>query len=313
MPEPQVTIVVPVHNGERYLSQALESIAAQTFDAWETVVVDDASSDGSLELATAFARGHPGRVQVIPLTENLGVAGARNAGLRAAARGRLVVLLDQDDYLLDHYLDTTVRLFDAGQAAGRRMGIVVPDGFIQTDGGIQHTSSEYYWWCDQLDYERMLECNYITGRATFSRAAFDEVGGFDAACLTADDYDMWLRLLEAGYEVVTTREPLYVYRIHADAQTQDKLKVAHGALAAFDAARRRGTLSPRQGRIVQRRVRHYRAVRDRAVVARALAERRFAAAARVALTGAPSAAMAVLEHPRWWPRRRRRVLGSSAS
>ncbi len=289
---------MPVHNGEHYLAQALESIAAQTFEDWEAVIVDDASSDGSLELARAFARRHPSQVQVIALGHNVGVAEARNAAIRAARGGRLVVLLDQDDYLLQGYLARAVELFDAAAAA--RPGIVACNGLIETQMGIEATFAERYWWRDELDLDRMLECNYILARAMFSRAAFEEVGGFDPRCLTADDYDLWLRLLEAGYAVVTTREPLVVYRIHAAAQSRDKRRLAEGSLAAYRRALARGALTPRQRRTVRARIRHYGAVRDRTAVGVAISERRFLHAGGWALRAAPSGLLAFLQNPQRW-------------
>ena len=310
MDTPVVTVVVPVYNGERFLQQALDSIAAQTFGAWEAVIVDDDSRDGSLALAQRFADSHPGKVKVVSLEHNLGVAGARNAGLAAARGGRLVVLLDQDDYLFDSYLAKTVKLFDDAVAQGRRPGIVAPNGLVETEHGIDQTWAERYWWRDELGYEDMLTRNYIMARAMFSRSAFDEVGGFDPACLTADDYDLWLRLLEAGYGVVTTREPLFVYRVHEDAQSQSKLRVANSALAAYGRAIERGAMTRRQVRVTKRRIRHYRAVRDRAEVGQALSEGRWQHAARTAVTGAPSALVAMLEHRRWWSDQRRKLFAS---
>jgi glycosyltransferase involved in cell wall biosynthesis len=299
-PAPRVTVVVPVYNGEAHLRQALNSIVAQTFDDWEAVIVDDASGDGSGDLAAAFAHEHPTRIRLVSLTQNVGVAGARSAAVRASRGGDLVALLDQDDYWQKDYLAATVSLYDRATARGARPGIVACNAHIETADGLDGTFAERFWWLDQIDYDAMIERNYVLARALFSRAAFDEVGGFSGACLAADDYDLWLRMMEAGYEVVTTREPLVVYRIHPLAQSRNELLMHEGALAAYSRALERGHLSPHQQRRVRSRMRHFRALRERAIVRAALAERRPALAGMLALRALPHGFIAVLQDPSRW-------------
>jgi glycosyltransferase involved in cell wall biosynthesis len=95
--QPSVSVIVPVYKGERFLAEALESVAAQTYAPLETIVVDDGSPDRSAEIAAGRAG-----VQVVRQA-NQGVAAARNAGL-AVARGELVAFLDQDDQWLPQKL-----------------------------------------------------------------------------------------------------------------------------------------------------------------------------------------------------------------
>jgi glycosyltransferase involved in cell wall biosynthesis len=307
---PRVTIAVPVHNGERYLVEALNSIAAQTFTEWEAVIVDDASTDGSGALAAQFADRHPGKVRLVALEENVGVAQARNIAIRSAGGGELVALLDQDDYWRPDYLEHVVGLFVAAAARGRRPGIVACNAWIDSgEGPSGETFAERFWWSDQIDYDAMIERNYILARALFSRAAFDEVGEFDRACLAGDDYDLWLRLLEAGYSVVTTREPVVVYRIHADAQSSDHRFLAEGTIAAYRRALERGAISRSQRRAIHARLRHYRAVREGARLRTALTERRRSDAVVLALRALPLGMLAFLQDPRRWAEWTRATLG----
>src|SRR4051812_12341186 len=95
---PEVSVVVPAYNAARYLAQTLESVRAQTFTAWELIVIDDGSSDDTLAVAQEFAR----RDQRISACRqaNAGVAAARNAGLREANREAWAIMfLDADDVL----------------------------------------------------------------------------------------------------------------------------------------------------------------------------------------------------------------------
>lgn len=91
---PLVSVIIPVFNRPKSLTSALRSVFAQTFPDWELVVVDDASSDESAEVALRI--GHPGRIRVIRHDRNQGPSAARNTGV-LAARGRYVSFLDSDD------------------------------------------------------------------------------------------------------------------------------------------------------------------------------------------------------------------------
>src|SRR5258708_7976791 len=98
----QVTVVIPAYNAEATLDQTLQSLRAQTYAAWNAIVVDDGSRDGTFAIAEKIARANP-RVRIIRQT-NAGESAARNAGL-AEATGEWLVFLDADDWLLPTYLE----------------------------------------------------------------------------------------------------------------------------------------------------------------------------------------------------------------
>jgi CDP-glycerol glycerophosphotransferase (TagB/SpsB family) len=92
------SIIVPVHRVRAYLRECLDSLGAQSFADYELIAIDDASPDGSGEILDDYAGGD-GRIRVLHLAENVGLGGARNAGLELAT-GRYVLFLDSDDTLL---------------------------------------------------------------------------------------------------------------------------------------------------------------------------------------------------------------------
>ena len=93
---PLVSIIIPLYNCERYLAETLDSIVSQSLSSWEAILVDDCSSDGSLEIALQFSeRDH--RFVVLRNDCNRGAAFSRNRAL-AAACGRFIAYLDSDDY-----------------------------------------------------------------------------------------------------------------------------------------------------------------------------------------------------------------------
>src|SRR6476620_11313543 len=98
---PIVSVVMPIHNSEAYLTDSIESIVAQTFLDWELICVDDGSSDGSLEILRRYERADR-RVCVIT-RPNTDVARARNDGMGAAC-GRYIAAMDSDDVALPERL-----------------------------------------------------------------------------------------------------------------------------------------------------------------------------------------------------------------
>jgi hypothetical protein len=93
MSDPAVSVVIPTYNRERFIGSAVRSIVVQTFADWELIVVDDGSTDSTVECVAAI--GDP-RVRIVRLTSNCGIAAARNRGLEEA-RGRYIAWLDSDD------------------------------------------------------------------------------------------------------------------------------------------------------------------------------------------------------------------------
>lgn len=305
---PRVAVIVPAHDRADLLPEALESVVRQTYRDWQAIVVDDASADDTYAVARSFAERHPGRITALRLERNVGVGAARTIAARAAHGAELLCLLDHDDALGEDYLTRMVGAYDAALAAGGRPGVVTCDGLFLTPEGITgETWFGRYGLADPLDLDAMVRQNQVFPRALFPRAAFERVGGaFASECLGFDDYDLWLRLLEGGYEAVVVREPLVVYRDHPASYSWNRVARAEGAIVTYRRALRRGALTSRQRRIARRRILHYRASLEWELLRQALARRHGVAAARLAVRAIPLAAAAFVQQPaRWraWSRR----------
>ena len=299
--EQRVTVAVPMHNGVRYLEEAVESIRAQRYASWQAVLVDDASSDGTHALACELAARDPDRISVVRLERNVGVAGARAAAIAAARPTELVALLDQDDVLAEHYLERCVALYDEGVAAGRSVGIVSCDvWFFDSSGARSGTLSQLQGWVGDVTYDRMIQRNCVCARALFSREAYEHAGGFQTETQPSDDYDLWLRMLELGYEVVTTPELLAGYRRHDGATSRDEARMASAAIVVHRRALSRGAVTRTQRRALRARIRHHRALRERARLGQALADRRMLAAGTRAARAAGYGSIAFVQTPSRW-------------
>ena len=118
-----VSVVVIFLDEARFLGEAVESVLAQTYDAWELLLVDDGSTDGSSELARAYAARDPARVRYLehPSHRNLGMSASRNLGL-GEARGQYVAFLDADDALYPQVLAEQVTTIEAHPEAAMVYG-----------------------------------------------------------------------------------------------------------------------------------------------------------------------------------------------
>jgi glycosyltransferase involved in cell wall biosynthesis len=189
MAEPLVSIIVPTYNRAALLAEALASVRAQTFGDWECIVVDDGSTDGTAALlATLDER----RFRIVRSEHSGNPAHARNAGL-ADARGRYLAFLDDDDLWKPGKLAAQVPLLTNGSF---RWSFT---GFVKVD------SAGALTWQTTPDW--------IRGGFILEPLLENEVGGFDEAARTREDYAMWLDLA-ARAEVVTTPQHLTIVRDH---------------------------------------------------------------------------------------------------
>ena len=293
---PRVSVIIPAHNARESLAETLDSVIAQTYGDWEAIVADDASSDGTGELA---ARYHP-QVQCIRSARNLGIGGARNLALTRAA-GELVALLDADDVWLPHYLERQVARYDATVARGANVGIVCCDAqMLGPKGPRARTASQRNGWADPVTLTTLLRANTICVSAIVPRAVIDELGGFATDCLGTEDYDMWLRILESGRTVLAVREPLFRYRIAQTAVSANVAGMARATQTTYRHALERGHLDARQRAIARRQLRLQRFV-ERWEEAAAWRRRTGRLPWRLMASAGPLGARVVLERPTRWP------------
>ncbi len=210
-----LSVVMPTYNGERYLAPALESLLPQLDAGVELVVVDDGSTDGTVELVERLTRGTATRV-LRPGRVGNWVA-ATNVGLREA-RGEWACFLHQDDLWLPGCL---ARL--RGALATAPGALVVHDTRFVDPAGAPLGP----WTCPlpggdvapAAFVERLLIQNFVSINAgAFRRAVALEQGGLDERLWFSADWDLWLRLGASG-PVRVLREALGAYRVHPESQT----------------------------------------------------------------------------------------------
>ena len=208
----RVSVVIPSYNAEGFLDEALRSVLEQTRAADEIVVVDDASSDRTVEIAQTFSP----RVRVMVNSTNAGPGVRRNQGAHDT-NGDVLAFLDADDRWDAHHLEEMIELLDRYPDAGfafsrvRLMGArsgVWPESTMCSD-------QPRYLVMDLLRGNR-IHCS----SALVRRAAFEGIGGFDESArfyrgrrVQAEDYDFFLRL-SRKWRSVGSENPTADYRWH---------------------------------------------------------------------------------------------------
>jgi teichuronic acid biosynthesis glycosyltransferase TuaG len=304
---PRVSVIVPAYNAERYLPETLASVEAQTYDDWEVIVSDDASTDGTPHAVAAFG----GRVKLVSASSNSGIGSARNLAIKAS-KGELLAFLDADDLWLPDYLERQVALYDDSARVADDVGIVACDArILGPDGYRSQTYMEAVRFPQEVTLTRLLSSNPIFVSALCPTAIVEEVGCFALDLVGTEDYDLWLKIVERGYRVVANRQPLAVYRLTPGSVSTDINRGTAALERTYRRALERGRLTRRQRRIARRSVRFWRALREVNAIReqRRLGDLRW----KRVLCAMPLFVVVKLEHPEQWLDAFRHAIGRPAT
>ena len=205
---PLVSVIIPNYNYARYLKEAISSVQAQTYSNTEIIVVNNGSTDDSLRLLQQYGS------QIILINqENLGQAGARNSGLRAA-KGDLIAFLDADDFWQNDKLEKQIRLITSDTE-------LVYSGisrFRDTSRRVESISlPQFKGDCHYYFTDLTAVSIVLSGESTslFTRNLLNLVGNFDLDLNSASGWDFFRRCsILTNFDFVP--EPLTNYRMHSN-------------------------------------------------------------------------------------------------
>ena len=219
MKRPLVTIIIPTFNRLNWIPVCLDSIKAQTYPHIETLVIDDGSTDGTVEWLKSQPAYQHAQVHVQP--KNGGASIARNDGIRLA-RGELIAFIDSDDALLPHHIETAVSVFEKYPNTGLfccDSTLIDSNGNVLFEGStwhqIQSEARNHPVQTGFRSLKNIFEFSHIFPGFTLPKAVFEKIGDFDQSIFPMDDYDLSLRVAGAGYQVYYCNEPLALRREHS--------------------------------------------------------------------------------------------------
>lgn len=209
---PSVSVIVPVYDAERFLSDAVESILDQSFRDWELLLVDDCSPDRSGEICRDFEKTDPVRIRYIRHPENRGVSAARNTGLDNA-RGRYIVFLDADDRYFSDALEVLVATAETSPKAGIVAGEFI-HGRSPEEGTVVASGKPTRSLSPEEALEMVLyqhpELDHSPWAKLYRRELFDGLRFREG--IKFEDMEIFPKLLRKSSSVILLGRPVYFYR-----------------------------------------------------------------------------------------------------
>jgi len=207
---PRVGVVIPCFNQGQYAKECVDSLHAQTYPNWHAVLVNDASTDGvTADLCNALAHE---RVKVVHMERNHGRASVRNQGVAQLGQVDFILMQDCDDKLSPTYIQQLIDAINGND----KVGVVYSTLHFFGNGSAENQMT---WPVKPWDRSQMYLDNVIPGPGTVFRAkALNQTDGWraDFNQYSGEDYDIWLQVVEAGWEPLWVRSAVLHYRQHGD-------------------------------------------------------------------------------------------------
>ena len=198
----RISIVLPTYNGSRYLREAIQSCLDQSYEDWELIVVDDASTDETPSIIAAFA-AQDERIRAIRNQTNRMLPGSLNVGF-AAARGELLSWTSDDNLYRPHAMAMMAAVLEENPAVGFvYSGMNVIDGEGRPLGPAAWVAPP-----DQLPRASCIGASFL-----YRRGVMERVGRYDESLPLVEDYDFWMRVSRQA-RMHYLPEDLYLYRTH---------------------------------------------------------------------------------------------------
>ncbi|MDT5059762.1 MAG: hypothetical protein QOH63_221 [Acidobacteriota bacterium] len=235
---PAVSIIIPAFNTASYIGETLDSVFAQTFTDYETIVVNDGSPDTD-ELERVLEAYNE---RIIYLKqENRGPSGARNIAI-LKARGEYVALLDSDDVWLPNYLAQQMRALRKNRA----LDLIYTDALLVGDSPLAgRTFMEDNPSRGGVTFESLLrwDCTVITSCTVARRQSLIDAGLFDERFYYSEDFDLWLRLAHRGGQLGYQKQVLARHRLHPTSLCADGVRQLNGEIKVYEKWLRESSLS----------------------------------------------------------------------
>ena len=203
---PLVTVLMALYNGGEYLKQSVRSVLTQTYADFEFLIIDDCSTDNSVETVRSF---QDPRIRIITNEKNVGQTKSLNVGLREA-RGKYAARIDADDVALPNWLEAQVKFVQDNP----QYSVVSAYGLVIDEKNRLHKSYNTPSESDDIILRAVVHSpiNHVVSLIKVEDAL--KVGGYTENYRIAADYDLWRKLLHQGYQLTTNPVPLAAIRVH---------------------------------------------------------------------------------------------------
>lgn len=205
-----ISIILPVYNGELFLSEAIESCLNQSYQNFELIIVNDCSTDKSLNISKSYA-AKDSRIIIIDNKENKKLPESLNIGHKKAV-GEYITWTSDDNILKNNFLEALVASLKNNKAdiVYSNYDIILADGSLKRIHNVGPT-------------EHLVFGNKIGASFLYKKEVFDKLNGFDDSLFLLEDYDFWLRA-SIRFKLFQIKDNLYQYRLHESSLTYKVFK-----------------------------------------------------------------------------------------
>ena len=236
MTTPLLTIAIPSHNHAKYIAQTIQSSLDQSFQDFEILIVDDASSDNSLEIIKSFKDP---RIKLIELKTNVGVCETSNICIENC-QTKYITLIASDDIMMPEKLAKQISFLEKNSDFGAvfsGMEIIDENNKINVKKTNKFTKifekenrGRYQWLNHFFHSGNCMAATTLLAKTEALRA----IGGFDLSISQAHDFDLWVKLCLAGYEIRIIHEKLLQYRERSHAMNMSSSTIKTRTRLVFD-------------------------------------------------------------------------------
>ncbi|MBM4053175.1 MAG: glycosyltransferase [Planctomycetes bacterium] len=202
--KPLVSIIMPTYNCATYLPESIDSVLAQTYEAYEIIVIDDGSTDNTKSVLAPYME----KIRYIDLGRNKGLPTARNLGIESA-KGEFIAFLDADDIWMPEKLELSIDQFlknpDVGMVYSKHINVDSKSRY--REGKIKGKLPSGNIFAQLFFEQNFVICSSVVVR----KEVFNKAGLFDYELVNCQDWDMWLRIA-FYYKAIGINTPLVKYR-----------------------------------------------------------------------------------------------------
>jgi len=234
MIRPAASVVIPAFNAAKTIAASVGSVLSQSMSNLEVVVVNDGSTDATSDVVNRIADS---RVRLVSQA-NRGLPAARNVGI-GASRGTYIAFLDSDDLLLPDFLKCGLEAL----SARANPGFAYTDAYVldEANGRLRQSSAMAPFDPpvpppngNEEFLAALMRINFVYVSTIVPRSVLDAVGQFNEARTSCEDYDLWLRIVAAGYEPAWFPGRHGIYRLHPGQMTRNVTRMARNLAAIYD-------------------------------------------------------------------------------
>lgn len=215
--KPLISVIMPVYNAQKYIGSAIESILNQTLKDFELIIINDYSTDKTLNIIKSFSK-KDSRIKIINNNKRLNIARTLNKGI-SSAKSNIIARMDADDIAFPDRLELQHKLINSS----KNIAVVGANVVIMNTAGNQIAIRSYPDSSGELKKCLFKYSPFAHPVVMFRKNMFEEVGGYNPKYSPTEDLDLWFRL-GSKYEFKSVPEPLLKYRIYEKSSSHKAIK-----------------------------------------------------------------------------------------